>query len=200
MVNNAVVNSAMVVTFSNDVSGYLSRSSVVCGQHRPPQQEKVMKNRFIIVSIAAVGVVGLAVAGCSSSKKDSSSTTTAAPSTTAKATSSTVGNVLPPIIITPEMADANNGGTAKVPPIKVGDTVVFNMGAPAKGATISIGNVTDPKVFQVTSAGTNDGTVATNPGGKAIGVGTTKVDLGASGIAGHTDGNFLGTYTLVVTK
>jgi hypothetical protein len=156
-----------------------------------------MKNRFVIASIAAVGIVGLTVAGCSSSKKDSSSTTTTA---AAKATSSTVGNVLPPIIITPEMADANNGGTAKVPPIKVGDTVVFNMGAPEKGTTISIGNVTDPKVFQVTSTGTNNGTVATNAGGKAIGVGTTKVDLGASGIAGHTDGNFLGTFTLVITQ
>ena len=152
-----------------------------------------MKNRFVIASIAALCVGGLAVAGCSSSKKESSSTTTAA----AKATSSTVGNVLPPIIITPQMADANTGGTVKVPPIKVGDTVVFNMGTIQKGVTISIAPNTNPSVFEVTSKGSNDGTVSMNAGGKAIAAGTTQVSLGAGGAGVE---NFLGTYTLVITK
>ncbi|CAB4343808.1 MAG: hypothetical protein F2947_05375 [Actinobacteria bacterium] len=157
-----------------------------------------MKNRFVIASIAALCVGGLAVAGCSSSKKESSSTTTAAPTTTAaKATSSTVGNVLPPIIITPQMADANTGGTVKVPPIKVGDTVVFNMGTIQKGVTISIAPNTNPSVFEVTSKGSNDGTVSMNAGGKAIAAGTTQVSLGAGGAGVE---NFLGTYTLVITK
>ena len=157
-----------------------------------------MKIRFVIASIAALGVVGLAIAGCSSSTKDSSSTTTAAPTTTAaKATSSTVGNVLPPIIITPQMADANNGGTVKVPPIKVGDTVVFNMGTIQKGVTLSIAPNSNPSVFEVTSKGSNDGTVSMNAGGKAIGAGSTQVSLGASGAGVE---NFLGTYTLVITK
>ena len=157
-----------------------------------------MKNRFIIASIAAAGIVGLAVAGCSSSKKESSSTTTAAPTTTAaKATSSTVGNMLPPIIITPQMANANEGGTQPVPPIKVGDTVVFNMGTIQKGVTISIAPNTNPSVFEVTSKGSNDGTVSMNAGGKAIAAGTTQVSLGAGGAGVE---NFLGTYTLVITK
>lgn len=157
-----------------------------------------MKIRFVIASIAALGVVGLAIGGCSSSKKESSSTTTAAPTTTAaKATSSTVGNVLPPIIITPNMADANNGGTVKVPPIKVGDTVVFNMGTIQKGVTLSIAPNSNPSVFEVTSKGSNDGTVSMNAGGKAIAAGSTQVSLGASGAGVE---NFLGTYTLVITK
>lgn len=157
-----------------------------------------MKNRFIVASIAAVGIVGLAVGGCSSSKKDSFSTTTAAPTTTAaKATSSTVGNVLPPIIITPQMANANQGGTQPVPTIKVGDTVVFNMGTITKGVTVSIAPNTNPSVFEVTSKGSNDGTVSMNAGGKAIAAGTTQVSLGAGGAGVE---NFLGTYTLVITK
>ena len=157
-----------------------------------------MKNRLVVAGIAVLALAGLAVAGCSSDKKDSASTTTAAPATTAKAsTTSTVGNVLPPIIITPNMADANNGGTVKVPPIKVGDTVVFNMGTIEKGVTVSIARNTNPSAFEVTSKGTNDGTVSMNAGGKAIAAGTTQVDLGASGAGVE---NFLGTYTLVITK
>lgn len=157
-----------------------------------------MKNRFVVAGIAVLALAGLAVAGCSSDKKDSASTTTAAPTTTAKAsTSSTVGNVLPPIIITPQMANANEGGTQPVPPIKVGDTVVFNMGTIAKGVTISIAPNTNPSVFEVTSKGSNDGTVSMNAGGKAIAAGTTQVSLGAGGAGVE---NFLGTYTLVITK
>ncbi len=157
-----------------------------------------MRHRLAVTGLAALAVTTLVLAGCSSDKKDSSSTTTAAPTTTAKAsTSSTVGNVLPPIIITPDMVDANNGGTQKVPPIKVGDTVVFNMGPIQQGLTISIARNTNPSVFEVTSKGTNNGTVAYNAGGKAIAAGTTQVDLGATGNGVE---NFLGTYTLVITK
>lgn len=157
-----------------------------------------MRHRLAVTGLAALAVTTLVFAGCSSDKKDSSSTTTAAPTTTAKAsTSSTVGNVLPPIIITPDMADANNGGTQKVPPIKVGDTVVFNMGPIQQGLTISIARNTNPSVFEVTSKGTNNGTVAYNAGGKAIAAGTTQVDLGATGNGVE---NFLGTFTLVITK
>jgi len=157
-----------------------------------------MRHRLAVIGLAALAVTTLVLVGCSSDKKDSSSTTTAAPTTTAKAsTSSTVGNVLPPIIITPDMVDANNGGTQKVPPIKVGDTVVFNMGPIQQGLTISIARNTNPSVFEVTSKGTNNGTVAYNAGGKAIAAGTTQVDLGATGNGVE---NFLGTYTLVITK
>lgn len=156
-----------------------------------------MKHRLAATGLAALAVAALVLAGCGSDKKDSSPTTTAGPTTTAKSTSSTVGNVLPPIIILPDMVDANNGGTAKVPPIKVGDTVVFNMGPIQPGLTISIARNTNPSVFEVTSKGTNNGTMATNAGGKAIAAGTTQVDLGATGNGVE---NFLGTYTLVITK
>jgi hypothetical protein len=154
--------------------------------------EKSLKNRLVVAGVALLALVGLAVAGCSSDKEDSASTTT-----TAKSTSSTLGNVLPPIIITPQMVNANEGGTQPVPPIKVGDTVVFNMGTIEKGVTISIAPNTNPSVFEVTSKGTNDGTVSMNAGGKAIAAGTTQVSLGAGGAGVE---NFLGTYTLVITK
>ncbi len=159
--------------------------------------EKSLKNRLVVAGVALLALAGLAFAGCSSDKKDSASTTTAAPTTTAKSTSSTVGNVLPPIIITPQMVNANEGGTQPVPSIKVGDTVVFNMGTIEKGVTISIAPNTNPSVFEVTSKGTNDGTVSMNAGGKAIAAGTTQVSLGAGGAGVE---NFLGTYTLVITK
>jgi hypothetical protein len=159
--------------------------------------EKSLKNRLVVAGIAVLALAGLAVAGCSSDKKDSASTTTAAPTTTAKAsTSSTVGNVLPPIIITPQMANANEGGTQPVPPIKVGNTVVFNFGTPEKGTTITAMS-DSPTIFEVTSKGTNDGTVANNAGGKALAPGTAKVTVGSTGNGFE---NFLGTFTLVITK
>jgi len=159
--------------------------------------EKSLKNRLVVAGIAVLALAGLAVAGCSSNKKDSASTTTAAPTTTAKAsTSSTVGNVLPPIILTANMVDADNGGNEIVPPIKVGDTVVFNVGTINQGTTVTAISA-NPAVFEVTSKGTNDGTVSYNPGGKALAAGTVKVSLGATGNGME---NFLGTFTLVITK
>jgi hypothetical protein len=156
-----------------------------------------LKNRLVVAGIAVLALAGLAVAGCSSDKKSASSDTTAAPTTTAKAsTSSTVGNVLPPIILTANMVDADNGGNEKVPAIKVGDTVVFNMGTINQGTTITAISA-NPSVFEVTSKGTNDGTVSNNPGGKALAPGTVKVSLGATGNGME---NFLGTFTLVITK
>jgi hypothetical protein len=162
--------------------------------------EKSLKNRLVVAGVAVLALAGLAVAGCSSDEKDSASTTTAAPTTTAPSTSSTVGNVLPPIILTANMVDADNGGNEKVPPIKVGDTVVFNVGTINQGTTITAISA-NPAVFEVTSKGTNDGTVATNAGGKAIGVGTTKVSLESTfAMPGGPGSNFLGTFTLVVTQ
>ena len=80
--------------------------------------------------------------------------------------------------------------------IKVGDTVVFSVGAVAKGSTITAVS-SNPSVFEVTSKGTNDGTVALNAGGKAIAAGTAKVTLTTSGSGAETSN---GTYTLVITK
>lgn len=148
-----------------------------------------MKNRLLVGGIAVLAVAGLALAGCSSDSNDSSSTTTTAKS------SSTVGNVLPPIMITPQMADGASN-MQPVPAIKVGDTVVFSVGAVAKGSTITALS-SNPSVFEVTSKGTNDGTVALNAGGKAIAAGTAKVTLTTSGSGAETSN---GTYTLVITK
>jgi hypothetical protein len=153
--------------------------------------EKSLKNRLVVAGVALLALAGLAVAGCSSDKEDSASTTT-----TAKSTSSTVGNVLPPIILTPQMVNANEGGTQPVPPIKVGDTVVFNFGTPEKGTTITAMS-DSPTIFEVTSKGTNDGTVAYNAGGKALAPGTAKVTVGTTG---NGIENFDGTFTLVITK
>ena len=153
--------------------------------------EKSLKNRLVVAGVALLALAGLAVAGCSSDKEDSASTTT-----TAKSTSSTVGNVLPPIILTPQMVNANEGGTQPVPPIKVGDTVVFNFGTPEKGTTITAMS-DSPTIFEVTSKGTNDGTIAYNAGGKALAPGTAKVTVGTTG---NGIENFDGTFTLVITK
>ena len=158
--------------------------------------EKSLKNRLVVAGIAVLAVAGIALAGCSSDKKDSSSSTTATPTTTAKSSPSTVGNVLPPIFLTANMVDADNGGNEKVPPIKVGDTVVFNVGTINQGTTVTAISA-NPAVFEVTSKGTNDGTVSYNPGGKALAAGTVKVSLGATGNGME---NFLGTFTLVITK
>jgi len=158
--------------------------------------EKSLKNRLVVAGIAVLAVAGIALAGCSSDKKDSSSSTTAAPTTTAKSSPSTVGNVLPPIILTPQMVNANEGGTQPVPPIKVGDTVVFNFGTPEKGTTITAMS-DSPTIFEITSKGTNDGTVAYNAGGKALAPGTAKVTVGTTG---NGIENFDGTFTLVITK
>lgn len=152
-----------------------------------------MKNRLVIAGIAALAVAGLVIAGCSSDSKDSSSTTTTAKASSTS--SSVVGNVLPPIIITPQMADGATG-MQPVPAIKVGDTVVFSVGAVAKGSTITAVS-SSPSVFEVTSKGTNDGTVALNAGGKAIAPGTAKVSLTTSGSGAETSN---GTFTLVITK
>ena len=152
-----------------------------------------MKNRLVIAGIAALAVAGLAIAGCSSDKSDSSSTTTTAKSSTS---SSVIGNVLPPIILTPQMVNANEGGTQAVPPSKVGDTVVFNLGAPPQGSTITAVS-SSPSILEVTSAGPNDGTVALNAGGKAIAPGTATVKVSTSG---NGVNNFDGTFTLVITK
>ena len=151
-----------------------------------------MKNRLVIAGIAALALAGLVIAGCSSDSKDSSSTTTTAKSSTS---SSVIGNVLPPIMITPQMADGASN-MQPVPAIKVGDTVVFSVGAVAKGSTITAVS-SNPSVFEVTSKGTNDGTVALNAGGKALTAGTAKVTLTTSGGGTETSN---GTYTLVITK
>lgn len=103
--------------------------------------------------------------------------------------------MLPPIMITPQMADGASN-MQPVPAIKVGDTVVFSVGAVAKGSTITAVS-SNPSVFEVTSKGTNDGTVALNAGGKAIAAGTAKVTLTTSGSGAETSN---GTYTLVITK
>lgn len=152
-----------------------------------------MNKRVAILAIAALAVTGLALAGCSDDKKSSATTTTtAAPATTT--TTALGGNVLPPIIITPNMAQ--EGGNTPIPAIKVGDTVVFSMGAIQQGVNVTAVSP-NPSVFLVTSKGTNNGTVTVNAGGKAVAAGTVDVTVGATGAGVE---NFLGTYRLVITN
>ena len=150
------------------------------------------RTALIVGTIAAAGVLMIGCSNDSSSKNASGATTTTAASASAS-TAATVGNALPPIVITPQMA--KEGGTTPVPTIHVGDSVVFNMGTLPVGGNMIIATNSNPSAFKVTGEGSNNGTVAMNAGGTALAVGTATVSLGST----KPMENFAGTYVLVIT-
>lgn len=118
-----------------------------------------LKRKF---ALAAVAIFALTVAlGSCSSSDDKSSTTS----------SSVIGNVLPPVILTPTNTSAT---------VKVGTVVTFNMGEPEGGGKFVAVSET-PSVFKVTSEGRVEGGVTYNAGGEAIAKGKSTVSVSFRG-------------------
>ena len=63
--------------------------------------------------------------------------------------------------------------------VKVGDTVVFNLGDPTPGKFVATSS--DPEVVEITSTGGSQGSYTTNSGGKALAKGTAKVTVTLEG-------------------
>ena len=120
-------------------------------------------NRSRALALVPVLALVLSAGACSSDDSASDATTT----TTAKATtSSVVGNVLPPVVLSPEKTSAT---------VKPGTTVTFDMGDPGEGRFVATSD--DDKVFLVTGEGKVEGTATMNAGGKAVAAGTAKVTV-----------------------
>lgn len=123
--------------------------------------------RTALLTVAATTALALPLAGCSKDSDDSATTTTGKVTTTMKEVG---GNVLPPT-----MLDASNTSAT----VKVGTTVVFNLGDPTPGRFIATSD--DPKVVEITSTGGSQGSYTTNSGGKALAKGTAKVTVRLEG-------------------
>jgi len=159
-----------------------------------------MRRRPVVTALALGAVSALVLTGCfggDSGKSDSGKSGSGKSGSGMSADSSKNGaGLVGPVIITPDMA--KEGGKVAVPPITVGRTVVFNLGPIPSGGTVTL-TTSNAMVFKVTGQGTNavGASASYNAGGEAVGAGTAEVraTLKAPGVD-----NFLGTYTLVVTK
>lgn len=114
------------------------------------------------VLAAAALTIGLAVPLACGSDSGSTSATTA--SNGGPTTSASVGNVLPPVVLSATQTSAT---------VKVGTVVTFDMGDPGEGSFVAVSD--KPAVFRVDSEGTTEGTYTTNAGGTALSAGTAEV-------------------------
>lgn len=139
--------------------------------------------RTIALAAALAGALSLSAMACSSDDTTSSTDTTAKPSDSS--TESTVGNVLPPVVL-----NADDTSTT----VSVGTTVTFDLGDPGEGRFVA--ESSDPSVFKVEGEGKTEGTFTTNAGGVAVASGTAEVTVQFAGSA-----NGLGsptTFTITV--
>ncbi|MCD9625459.1 hypothetical protein [Rhabdothermincola salaria] len=119
---------------------------------------------------AAVVVLAVPLAACGDD--DDSTTTTTEASGGSDTTEAPIGgDVLPPVILTPE------GETSAT--VSVGTVVSFDMGDPGDGTFVAVSE--DPSVFQVDGEGKVDGSATFNAGGTAVGEGTTEVSVSYRG-------------------
>ena len=123
--------------------------------------------RSTLLAAAAAAALTLPLAGCSGDSDDATTTTTAKVTTTQKEVG---GNVLPPTML--------DAGTTSAT-VKVGATVVFNLGDPTPGKFVATSS--DPKVVEITSTGGSQGSYTSNSGGKAVAKGTAKVTVRLEG-------------------
>lgn len=155
-----------------------------------------MRRRPVVTAVAVGAIAALALAGCGGDSGKSDSGKSGSGMSTETSRNSASAGLIGPVVITPDMA--KEGGKVAVPPITVGRTVVFNLGPIPSGGTVTL-TTSNAMVFKVTGQGTNavGASASFNAGGEAVGAGTAEVKatLKAPGID-----NFLGTYTLVVTK
>lgn len=122
--------------------------------------------RSTLLAVVATSALVLPLASCSSDADDPA-TTTASTTTSQKEVG---GNVLPPT-----MLDASTTSAT----VKVGATVVFNLGDPTPGKFVATSS--DPAVVEITSTGGSQGTYTTNSGGKALAKGTATVTVRLEG-------------------
>ncbi|MFZ4432878.1 MAG: hypothetical protein ACOYOQ_06730 [Microthrixaceae bacterium] len=114
-----------------------------------------------VAAVALVALVALTGSACSS-EESADTTTTSSPATTGPVG----GNVLPPVVLTPQETSAT---------VDVGTKVVFNVGEPGEGRFVATS--ADPAVFKVENEGKSEGTYSTNAGGVAVAPGTTEVTV-----------------------
>jgi hypothetical protein len=120
----------------------------------------LMRTRSV-AAVALVALVALTGSACSS-EESADTTTTSSPDTTGPVG----GNVLPPVVLTPQETSAT---------VDVGTKVVFNVGEPGEGRFVATS--ADPAVFEVENEGKSEGTYSTNAGGVAVAPGTTEVTV-----------------------
>ena len=120
-------------------------------------------NRIFAATLAASLLI-LAPAACSNNDNeavDKESTTT-----TSEAADAGGAQVLPPIML---------AATDTTADLKVGDTVVFELGDPGDGKFVATSS--DVAVIEITSDGGSQGTYSTNAGGKALSAGKATVTV-----------------------
>lgn len=120
--------------------------------------------RTIALAAALAGTLSLTTMACSSDDTTSSTDTTA--SSSDSSTESTVGNVLPPVVL-----NADDTSTT----VSAGTTVTFDLGDPGEGRFVA--ESSDPSVFKVEGEGKTEGTYTTNAGGVAVASGTAEVTV-----------------------
>jgi hypothetical protein len=139
----------------------------------------LMRTRSV-AAVALVALVALTGSACSS-EESADTTTTSSPATTGPVG----GNVLPPVVLTPQETSAT---------VDVGTKVVFNVGEPGEGRFVATS--ADPAVFKVENEGKSEGTYSTNAGGVAVAPGTTEVTVqffgSTNGVGSPT------TFTIIV--
>ncbi|MFM8238033.1 MAG: hypothetical protein ACKOBG_09795 [Actinomycetota bacterium] len=130
-----------------------------------------MRVRTGLILICALAA--LAAVGCSSKDSNSSDSTT---TTTAAETPTTEGpiggNVLPPVVLSPEETSAT---------VKVETVVTFDMGDPGAGEFVAVSS--DPAVFDVTGPGRTEAGATYNAAGKATAPGEATVTVSYRGSA-----------------
>ncbi|MEI7887282.1 MAG: hypothetical protein WCJ04_07815 [Actinomycetes bacterium] len=137
-------------------------------------------NRMCAATLAA-SLLLLAPAACSkndndSDDKESTSTTTSTATSTSTKGDAAGSQVLPPVMLSATQTTAD---------LKVGDTVVFDLGDPGDGRFVATSS--DAAVVEITSDGGSQGSYSTNAGGKALSVGSATVTVVLEGGATPAD-------------
>lgn len=130
----------------------------------PPLDYPARMRSRPLVTLAALPVAALLMAGCSSSDSGDAASSSAAPSAAAPSVPAPIGSgAKAPVTI--DMMEAAHD-------VKVGDTIVFNV-RNVVGTTVDSDN---PEVLAVTQAGESEGVVY-NPGGTALKPGKVTVTI-----------------------
>ena len=117
----------------------------------------------------AASLLLLAPAACSKNDSDSDdkeSTSTSTVTSTSTKDDAAGSQVLPPVMLSATETTAD---------LKVGETVVFDLGGPGDGRFVATSS--DAAVVEITSDGGSQGSYSTNAGGKALSAGKATVTV-----------------------